>query len=203
VSPTLDRVVLATRNEGKARELSLLLAGLARRFESLRDHPAVVLPPETGRTYLENARLKARAAYGALGVPAIGDDSGLEVDALGGAPGIRSARFAGPGATDAANLARLLDDLKDVPTERRGARFRCVLVLARSDGEESVAEGTCEGAIAPSPRGSRGFGYDPVFVALGETQTFAELTDERKNQLSHRGRAAAALRRSIVGTRLD
>ena len=195
----MDLIVLATRNAGKARELSTLLHGISERMDSLAAHPTVTLPPETGPTYRENAIAKARAVQAALGVPALGDDSGLEVDALGGAPGLHSARFAGPGAGDGANNERLLRELEGVPPERRRARFRCVLALMRGPNDIVVAEGACEGRILEAPRGEGGFGYDPLFLPGGETQTFAELADERKNAISHRARAAAALVRVLRG----
>ena len=135
----------------------------------------------------------------ALGLPAIGDDSGLEVDALRGAPGIRSARFAGEGAGDAANNALLLNRLRGVPAERRTARFRCAVAFVAPGGgrREVTAEGICEGTILDSPRGSRGFGYDPLFLPRGESRSFAELTGEAKDAMSHRGRAAKALRAKL------
>jgi XTP/dITP diphosphohydrolase len=194
----VELIVLATRNEGKARELNILLHGLSGRMESLRAYPEIALPPETGTTYRENALAKALAVYRALAVPALGDDSGLEVDALGGAPGLRSARFAGPDATDRANVERLLRDLDGVPPERRTARFRCVLALVRGPEDLVIADGVCEGRILEAPRGKSGFGYDPIFVPAGESLAFAELADSRKNSLSHRARAADALREAIV-----
>ena len=190
----MDLIVLATRNEGKARELSNLLHGIAHRVESLRAHPEIELPPETGSTYRENALAKARAVHDALRVPGLGDDSGLEVDALQGAPGLHSARYAGPHATDRANIDRLLNALKDIPPQQRSARFRCVLALVGASDTPIVVEGVCEGQILGEPRGVAGFGYDPVFLPNGETLTFAELTSEGKALLSHRGRAALALR---------
>lgn len=193
----LDRIVLATMNEGKARELGRLLGGTVRAVETLRQHAGVKLPPEMGPDYRANALAKARAVWSALGVPAVGDDSGLEVDALQGAPGPRSARYAGETATDAENNARLLEALAGVPVSRRTARFRCALVLVRSDDEAIEAEGVCEGSIAIAPRGNLGFGYDPLFVPVGETHTFAELPSYRKDSISHRARAAAVLARAI------
>jgi XTP/dITP diphosphohydrolase len=190
----VDVVVLATKNRGKARELQSMLAGAVARVDSLADHPSFALPPEGPHSYRENAEAKARAVWRALGIPAIGDDSGLEVDALGGAPGVTSARFAGPDADDAANNEKLLEWLQGSPPERRGARFRCVLALVESDGPALVVEGVCPGRILEAPRGSQGFGYDPLFLPDGETLTFAELPREAKNRGSHRGRAAAALR---------
>ncbi len=194
----MDVAVFATRNEGKARELAALLEGVAARFESLAGRPEVTLPPEDAATYRENALAKARAVRAALGVPAIADDSGLEVDALGGAPGVRSARYAGEGATDADNIRRLLAELAGVPAARRTARFRCVLALVRVGGDEIVVEGTCEGRILDVPRGERGFGYDPLFLPEGGTRSFAELPADAKNRISHRARAAAALRAALA-----
>jgi XTP/dITP diphosphohydrolase len=195
----LDLIVLATRNEGKVREFLTLLEGHAARVESLRGRPQVVLPPETGSTYRENAIAKARAVYDALGAPALGDDSGLEVDALGEAPGILSARYAGPLANDRANNERLLRELQDVPPARRTARFWCALALVRDRDDVVLSEGVCEGRILDAPRGEGGFGYDPLFVPDGETLTFAELPWERKNAISHRARAVAALREAMRG----
>ena len=156
--------------------------------------PSTASPEETGSTYLENARLKAEAGAAALGLPALADDSGIEVDALGGRPGPRSARFAGEDATDERNLQELIRALKGVPGSGRTARYRCLAVLASPDGEEVSAEGICEGILLTKPRGSRGFGYDPIFVPAGWEETMAELTDEAKDRISHRGRALRALR---------
>jgi XTP/dITP diphosphohydrolase len=161
----------------------------------------VLLPPEGAHSYRENAEEKARAVWRALGVPAIGDDSGLEVDALAGAPGVTSARFAGPDADDAANNARLLAELRGLPVERRSARFRCVLALVEHEGPALIVEGTCPGRILASPRGEQGFGYDPLFLPEGEALTFAELPREVKNRGSHRGRAVAALRAALEARR--
>lgn len=194
----MDLIVLATGNEGKARELRSLLHGVAARFETLKDHPELALPPEGEASYRENALAKARAVRSALGLPALGDDSGLDVDALDGAPGVRSARFAGVGATDAANNARLLAALRGRPPAERKARFRCALALAIGPDEEVVVEGSCEGRIADAPRGIQGFGYDPLFLPDGETRTFAELPPGVKDTISHRARAAAALRAALA-----
>jgi len=195
----IARVVLATRNPGKARELEALLSGIAARVESLESHPSVALPSEGQLSYAENARTKARAVCAALGVAAIGDDSGLEVDALGGAPGIRSARYAGEDAGDAANHLLLLERLAGVPPGKRTARFRCALAFAEPAGLELSVEGVCEGSILEAPRGAEGFGYDPLFLPRGETRTFAELASSAKDAISHRGRAAAALRAALGG----
>ena len=193
----MDLVVLATRNEGKARELTRLLEGAVKRVQTLRDHPEVTLPPEAGSSYRENAFAKARAVNEALGLPALGDDSGLEVDALDRGPGLYSARFAGEGATDAANNARLLQSLAGVPPDRRTARYHCALVLVRGQDDVLEVDGVCEGRILDAPRGGQGFGYDPLFLPEGETLTFGELPSSRKDSISHRGRAAALLGRAI------
>lgn len=191
-------IILATRNPGKAAELSRLLGSVASRSESLRDHPEVSLPEEGEASYRENALGKARAVNAALGVPALGDDSGLEVDALDGAPGIRSARYAGAAANDGRNNERLLAALAGITPERRTARFRCVLALVRSPGDEVVVEGVCEGRITSAPRGEAGFGYDPVFEPAGSVLTFAEMPEPKKDALSHRALAAAALRAALA-----
>ncbi len=188
----MTKVLLATRNAGKVRELLSLLAGDGRHFETLDAHPEVTPVEETGETFEENARLKASAAARASGKWAIGEDSGREVDALGGAPGVRSARYAGAATDDAANNAKLLRDLG--AEKLRRARFRCVLALARPGGEVvALAAGTCEGRIAETPSGSGGFGYDPCFLPEGRRTTLAELPPAEKNALSHRGRAARSL----------
>lgn len=199
-STPLARVVLATQNAGKAAELERLLRRIADRIDSLATCN-VALPPEGHHSYTENALAKARAVHAALGVPAIGDDSGLEVDALDGAPGIRSSRFAGERAGDARNNAFLLSRLHGIAPERRTARFRCVLALAGAGGDDVVVEGVCEGVILEAPRGSAGFGYDPLFLPAGGFRTFAELSEAEKDRVSHRGRAAAALREAIIRTR--
>ncbi len=165
-------------------------------MESLRGHPDVNLPRESGTTYRENALAKARAVHRALGMPALGDDSGLEVEALRGAPGLRSARYAGAEASDRANIERVLRELQGVPG--RVARFRCALALVLGAGDEIVVEGICEGTILEAPRGTNGFGYDPVFVPHGETKSFAELPDSVKASISHRARAAQALRVALA-----
>lgn len=148
---------------------------------------------ETGQTYLDNAGLKARAVATALEVPAIADDSGIEVDALGGAPGPLSARFAGRAATDRENLDFLVDRIRALAPEARTARYRCVALCAWPDGREVWAEGTCEGSLILDPRGSGGFGYDPIFVPQGEQLTMAELSPGDKDAISHRGNALRAL----------
>ncbi|PYN02664.1 MAG: non-canonical purine NTP pyrophosphatase, RdgB/HAM1 family [Candidatus Rokuibacteriota bacterium] len=152
------------------------------------------MPPETGATYVENALIKARAAHRLTGQAALADDSGLEVDALGGAPGLHSARFGGPGLDDAGRVALLLERLRAVPREQRTARFRCVIALVDEAGRERTVEGVAEGAIATAPRGDGGFGYDPVFFYPPLGRTFGELSDHEKERVSHRALAARAAR---------
>lgn len=188
------RVVLASANAGKLRELTALLAPLGLDLVA-QTSLGIESAPETGETFLSNALIKARHAAAASGLPALADDSGIEVDALGGQPGVHSARFAGEGASDADNLAKLLGELQGVPVDRRGARYRCCIVFARGpdDAQPLVADGTWEGRIIPECRGSGGFGYDPVFVPTGLAFTAAELAPDVKNSLSHRGQALRSL----------
>ncbi len=190
----LKEVVLASANAKKLREMQSLLAGsgLAVQSQSELSVPEV---PETGLTFVENAIIKARNAARHTGLPAIADDSGLEVDALGGEPGIYSARYAGPNATDAANLAKLLERMSGVPQTDRAARFQCVIVLMEhaNDPTPLIFQGTWEGRITTAAAGSGGFGYDPVFHVPTHGCTAAELDPVTKNRLSHRGQALAAL----------
>ncbi len=190
----MRKVVLATGNAGKAGELSALLQGLGMEIV-LQTSLGVTEADETGQTFVENAILKARNAAAQTGLPAIADDSGLEVDALGGQPGIHSARYAGPGADDGANLQKLLKALEQVPEAERGARFRCVLVYMRhaQDPAPLICEGIWEGRVLTAPRGSNGFGYDPVFLVPERSCSSAELSPEDKNRLSHRGKALSRL----------
>lgn len=188
------KVVLATKNAGKAAEIGRMLEGSGVEIVSLEGFPGVLLPPETGATMRENALLKARAVHMATGLPALADDSGLEVDSLGGAPGVFSARYSGEGATDERNWRKLLAELEGVPPEMRTARFRCALALVGFDEQEHVFEGVFEGAISDAPRGTNGFGYDPVFIASGTGRTAAELAPVEKNRISHRARALDALK---------
>jgi XTP/dITP diphosphohydrolase len=178
------RLVLSTRNAHKVREFDQLLAGIE--VKPLPDD--VELPPETGETFAENALEKARAASAATGEPALADDSGIEAEALGGRPGVRSARYAGLDATDAENL----DKLRAEAPPGSGLRYVCVVAYVAPGEEPRLAEGTCAGRMAEGPRGERGFGYDPVFVpAEGDgRRTMAELSDDEKDRISHRGRAA-------------
>ena len=194
-------LVLATANPDKAREISEILAA-AGPIDLLPRPPEVDDVEETGDTLVENARLKARALSAATGRAAVADDTGLEVDALGGAPGVYSARYAGPDATYADNVARLLQALAELPDTggTRRARFKTVALVAYPDGSELWSEGVVEGSIAPTARGEGGFGYDPVFVpAEGDGRTFSEMTAAEKHELSHRGRAFRALAGRLAG----
>lgn len=195
----MRKLVVATRNQKKLRELAALLADLPVEVVGLDRFPGTPEVEETGTTFAENARLKALAAARSTGQWAVADDSGLEVDALDGRPGVRSARFAGPGATDEANNALLLQLLRDVPPERRRGRFRCAIAIASPTGETWVDEGVCEGVIAEAPRGEGGFGYDPLFIVPELGRTFAELPAEEKNRISHRARALRLTRERLVG----
>jgi XTP/dITP diphosphohydrolase len=198
--PLRPRLLLASANQGKLRELRAILDGLGVELVGL-DEAGLGEPPEveeTGDTFLENALLKGRAYAAWSGLAAVADDSGLEVDALGGAPGVRSARYAGPGASDQANLDKLLAELTGVPAERRTARFRCVAALHDpATGSETHAEAAWEGRILDAPRGSGGFGYDPVFLPDGWDRTSAEVDQATKDAASHRGKAFRALRPAI------
>lgn len=186
------RIVIATFNVDKARELGRLLDLDGIEVHSLRDFAGASAPPEVGQTLAENALAKARAARAHTGLAAIADDTGLEVDALGGAPGVHAARYAGPDATYADNVAKLLDRLASVPERGRTARFRTTCVACFPGGREIVADGVLEGRIGAARSGANGFGYDPVFV-LPDGRTLAELTDAEKNRDSHRARALKAL----------
>jgi XTP/dITP diphosphohydrolase len=192
--PFPERLAIASKNPHKLRELGRICRDWPVEWLTVQNHrgpwPDVDEPHDT---YLHNALEKARAVAEVLGVPAIADDSGIEVDALDGGPGPRSARFAGEGASDADNLAKLIGLVADVEPDARMARYRCVAAIAWPDGRTMHAEGTCEGALIGQPRGDRGFGYDPVFVPQGERRTMAELGDEEKDRISHRGRAFRAL----------
>jgi XTP/dITP diphosphohydrolase len=184
------RIVMASRNQHKVRELASVLA--PHTLEPLPEW--VELPPEDGDTFTDNALIKARAAAAAMGVPALADDSGIVVPALAGAPGVRSARYAGPSATDQENLDKLLEDMSG--QDDRRAEYVCVLALVAPDGAERLFEGRCEGRLATTPRGSGGFGYDPAFVPDDldvPDRTMAEIAPGEKQAISHRGRAARSL----------
>jgi XTP/dITP diphosphohydrolase len=194
-------IVLGSNNAGKVREINQLLgpAGISVRPQS---ELGIDEAEETGLSFVENAILKARHAARASGLAAIADDSGLEVDALDGAPGIYSARYAGPGADDRANCDKLLAALDGVPEAERGARFQCVMVYLRHEHDPTplICQGTWEGRILHAPRGTNGFGYDPVFLVPGLDRSAAELDADTKNRLSHRGQALSQLARRLTGT---
>jgi len=193
----MPSLIVATRNPGKLREI-LQVLGPGIDLKSLADFPEIPDILEDGDTFEANAVKKAHTVARHTGRPALADDSGLEVDALDGAPGIYSARFAGEGATDQTNNARLLHLLDGIPEKKRTARFRCAIAIATPDGTVRTAEGCCEGRILHSPRGSGGFGYDPLFLLPERGLTFSELSPEEKNRISHRERALRAARPLIL-----
>jgi XTP/dITP diphosphohydrolase len=199
-APVGEAIVLASNNAGKVREINQLLEGTGIRVVPQGDF-GVPEAEETGLTFVENAILKARNAAQHSGLPAIADDSGIEVDALHGAPGIHSARYAGPGSSDEDNVGKLLHALESVPEAERGARFQCVLVYLRhaSDPTPLICQGTWEGRILEAPRGENGFGYDPVFYVPTHGCSAAELHPAIKNKLSHRGQALRRLRQRLEG----
>ena len=192
----MTKLLVGTNNPGKIGEYEELLTDLPATLEITFPARAglAMEVEESGESFEENARIKALAYSQASGLVSLADDSGLEVDALGGAPGVHSARYVGPGATDVDRYRKLLDALDGVPEGQRSARFRCVVAIALPDGTVHTADGTCEGEIGFTPRGEHGFGYDPVFVVKGYAgQTMAELPPEVKNEISHRARALNAI----------
>jgi XTP/dITP diphosphohydrolase len=193
-----SELLVATNNAGKVRELALLLSDLPLRLRLLSEFGDIPEAVETGATFAENAALKAIHYSARSGLPALSDDSGLLVDALGGRPGVYSARYAGPQATYAERMEKLLEEIAATGDDERRARFVCVIAVADpSTGEVNTFDGVCEGRIACAPRGTRGFGYDPVFVPEGHAQTFGELPDEIKRDISHRARALAQAARFL------
>ncbi len=188
------KLLIATRNKGKVREYEELLASLAVRITYLSAEGIDFEVSETGSTFADNAMQKAQRYARASGLLTLADDSGLEVDALGGEPGVFSARYAGPGASDEQRYRLLLERMKGVLWKDRSARFRCVIAVAKPDGETYTAEGVCEGVIALAPEGEHGFGYDPVFYLPEHGQTMAQLAPEVKNRISHRARAARGIK---------
>lgn len=188
-----DAIVLATRNKGKIAELSAMLQGFGLEVLGLSDFPDIGEVEEDGLTFHENSLKKAREVAARTGLTAVADDSGLEVDALGGAPGVFSARYAGEGASDAANNEKLLAALVGVPEAGRGGRFKCVMTACAPNGETLVAEGAWEGRITTEPRGTQGFGYDPLFFDPRAGRTAAEMDGAEKNSRSHRGKALKKL----------
>jgi XTP/dITP diphosphohydrolase len=198
------KILVATHNAGKLREYAELLADVAPggkpvEWVSLADLGIEADVEETGATFEENARLKAVAYARQSGLLTLADDSGLEVDALDGGPGVRSARYGGPGLDDAGRYRLLLENLEGVHDAERGARFRCVVAVGTPEGEVHTAEGICEGRIAHQPRGEHGFGYDPVFYVEARGATMAELGPAVKNRISHRARALEAIRPTLLG----
>ena len=188
----MEEIIIATKNKGKLKEFTRMLSPLGYSVVSAEEAGFTDEVEETGATFAENAAIKARAIVRACGKAAIGDDSGLCVDALGGAPGVYSARYAGEGHNDEANIAKLLKNMIDVPDGARAAHFECAIVCAFPDGREICARGRCDGEILHEKRGEGGFGYDPIFgVSCGKS--FGELSPEEKDKISHRGRALAQL----------
>ncbi len=196
----MTQVVLATRNAGKVVELRRILGQFAPRVEllSLADVAAYDEPAETGDSFTANALLKARACIAATSLPAVADDSGLVVDALHGMPGVLSARWSGRHHNDAANVRLVLDQLADVPDERRGGGFTCAAAFVDGQGREHVTEATWRGTVGREPRGHQGFGYDPIFIPNGLQRTCAQLDPEEKDARSHRGQAFRALARWLA-----
>lgn len=198
-STAIQRLLIATGNQGKIAELRDLLRPLGLPLITLADLPTIAEPAETGSTFADNAALKAAFYAHASGEWAIADDSGLEIDFLDGAPGIYSARFGGKGLSYKNRMRIVLSDLADVRDEQRTARFVCVITVADPTGGIAIsAEGVCEGMIAHEARGSNGFGYDPIFIPAGYEFTFGELTDDQKRSISHRGKASADLIRKML-----
>jgi len=192
----MTKIFIASKNKGKIEEIRSYLTGFGFEIFSLLDAPEIPDVVETGSSFEENALLKAKAVYDVVKIPVLADDSGLEVDALGGSPGIYSARFSGEGANDETNNLKLLLELENVPAEKRTARFICVLVVY--DGTNSRCfDGACEGKIAFSPSGSNGFGYDPLFIPEGYEQSFGELGNAVKSKISHRAKALLSLKKFL------
>ncbi len=192
------RIVLATRNPGKIREIQEMIKDLRVELLNLDDFQAVPEPPEEGNTFEENALSKARTVHRATGLPALADDSGIEVEALNWGPGVRSARYGGSGLTDEERSRKLLENMVSIPEDERTARFRCVMVLypAPSGDEEAlVTEGVFHGRIAREPAGDKGFGYDPVFYVPEKDKMVAQMSDKEKNSISHRYRALVEMKR--------
>ncbi|AEH46974.1 XTP/dITP diphosphatase [Parageobacillus thermoglucosidasius] len=189
----MKQVIIATKNAGKTREFQALLAKKGVEVKSLLDFPDCPDVEETGSTFAENAILKAEAMARYFHTTVIADDSGLAIDALHGRPGVYSARYAGEEKDDQKNIAKVLEELKGVPLEKRTARFHCALAVAAPGRRTAVVEATCEGYIAEEPKGENGFGYDPIFYVPQKGKTMAELSKEEKNQISHRAKALAKL----------
>lgn len=197
---TLKEIVVATKNKGKITEFQAALSSLGITVRSLAEFGSIVEPIETGKTFRENAELKARYYAGITKMPCLADDSGLEVIALQGAPGVYSARYAGDSADDGKNNSKLLAELDKLGTVDRQARFVCVLALAATDGQILFSEGECQGEILSAPQGSGGFGYDPLFFVPALQKTMAELSAEEKNKISHRGMAVRLMAEQLAGS---
>ena len=196
----VPELLIATKNAGKIKELEKLLAELPFRLRSLNGITNVIEPEETGATFAENAVLKARSYALQTGLSALADDSGLEVEALHGAPGVFSARYAGEGATDAEKIEKLLKEINETQNVNRRARFVCAMAIADAEGEiQFTAEGVCDGKIALTASGANGFGYDPIFIPDGFSETFGELSGDIKQQISHRARATAKIIQYLCG----
>jgi XTP/dITP diphosphohydrolase len=193
----MPKLLLATKNRAKAQEYLLLLEGLPLELTNLAEQGIEVVVSETGKTLEQNATLKAQAYASLSNLLTLADDSGLEVDALGGEPGILSARYAGADASDEDRIERLLKRLEGIPWEKRKARFRCVIAIAAPGGKVELCHGECQGVIALSPKGKNGFGYDPIFYLPEQGKTMAELSIEEKNEVSHRGEAAMRARQVL------
>lgn len=200
----MQTVIVASSNKGKLKEFQELMAGLPVEVKSLKDYPEIGEIEENGATFVDNAYIKAKAVHDATGCLCIADDSGLEVDALDGAPGIFSARYAGEEKDDAANNAKLLQALENVPDTARGAQFHCAIVAIAADGRRFDAEGIVRGEILRAERGENGFGYDPLFYVREFDKTTAELSMDEKNAISHRGKAVrkivAVLKENVFGS---
>lgn len=194
----MSKIVIASRNMGKIEEYREMLRDLPLEIVSLIEFSDLPEIQETGSTFRENALLKARATAAAVGQMALADDSGLEVDYLQGAPGVFSSRYAGSGKNDEANNKKLLEALRGVPLDKRRARFRCVIAIVTPQGKEFLSEGVCEGKITFRPSGTKGFGYDPLFLIPSLEKTFAELGSDVKNRISHRAQAMRAMRDVLI-----
>ena len=192
-------IIVATKNRGKVREIRKALKGAGLKIYSLTDFSDVPGIEEDGKSFTENALKKARFYSKHFGKLAIADDSGLEVDALGGLPGVYSARYSREGASDQENNKKLLSEMEGIPFSKRGARFRCVMAMVSHDGREAVVEGLCRGRIGTRGVGMKGFGYDPLFILPQYGRTMAQLTVEEKNRVSHRGKALKKLKKMLLG----
>lgn len=191
------KLLVATNNMGKLREFNKILGELGIECVSLKDMGINIDVEEDGKTFLENAKIKAEEVFKIAGIPTVSDDSGLEVDALSGEPGVYSARYAGVHGDDEANNRLLLEKLKDVPDEKRSARFKCAIYLVMSEDKHYFSEGSAEGFILHSKKGENGFGYDPLFFSSDLKKGFAQASDEEKNSVSHRGKALRGLKRKL------